>query len=158
VCDVECCMEVHGSETWPKRKEYEVARERAEMKMVKWMCDIKLQDRVASKELRETRIILTHAHMHARMHTHTHTHSHFMALRILSGTTRVSRYQKKHSPSHNYHGYQTSLSASSIYYNPWHPPCSIYVLTVLFHNLSPSFLWSTAWPRTLHFTVHTFLH
>jgi len=26
--------------------------------------------------------------------THTHTHNHFMALWILSGTTRVSRYQK----------------------------------------------------------------
>jgi len=24
-------------------------------------------------------------------------------------------------------------------------------LTVFFHNLSPSFLWSTSWPGTLHF-------
>jgi len=32
--------------------------------------------------------------------THTYTHSRFMALWILSGTTRVSRYQKKHSPTH----------------------------------------------------------
>jgi len=29
--------------------------------------------------------------------------------------------------------------------------------TVLFHNLSPSFLWSTSWPGTLHFILHTFL-
>ena len=35
------------------------------------------------------------------------------------------------------------ISASSIYYNPWHPLCSITCLTVFFHNLSPSFLWST---------------
>ena len=34
------------------------------------------------------------------------------------------------------------------------PLCS----TVFFHNLSPSFLWSTSWPGTLHFIRHTFLH
>jgi len=28
----------------------------------------------------------------------------------------------------------------------------------LFHNLSPSFLWSTSWPGTLHFILHAFLH
>jgi len=32
------------------------------------------------------------------------------------------------------------LSASSIYYDPWHPPCSIYVPDSLFPQ-SPSFLW-----------------
>jgi len=31
-------------------------------------------------------------------------------------------------------------------------------LTVFFHNLSPSFLWSISWPGTLHFILHTFLH
>ena len=30
--------------------------------------------------------------------------------------------------------------------------------TVFFHNFSPSFLWSTSWPGTLHFILHTFLH
>jgi len=44
---------LHGSETWPVRKENEVALQRAEMKMVRWMCGIKLQDRVLSKVLRE---------------------------------------------------------------------------------------------------------
>jgi len=29
---------------------------------------------------------------------------------------------------------------------------------VFFHNLSPSFLWSTSWPGTLHFILQTFLH
>ena len=29
------------SETWPVRKENEVALQRAEMRMVRWMCDIK---------------------------------------------------------------------------------------------------------------------
>jgi len=50
------------------------------------------------------------------------------------------------------------LSASSICYNPWHPPCSIYVLTVILHNLCTSFFWSNSWSGTLHFILHTFLH
>jgi len=44
---------LHGSETWPVRKENEVALKRAEMRMVRWMCGMKLQDRVPSKEFRE---------------------------------------------------------------------------------------------------------
>ena len=40
---------LHGSETWPVRKEHDVALQQAEMEMVRWMCDI----RVPSKELRE---------------------------------------------------------------------------------------------------------
>ena len=44
---------LHGSETWPVRKENEVALQRAEMRMVRWMCGVKLQDRIPSKELRE---------------------------------------------------------------------------------------------------------
>jgi len=42
---------VHGSETWPVRKENEVAVQQAEMKMVKWMCEIKVKDGVRSKEM-----------------------------------------------------------------------------------------------------------
>jgi len=44
---------LHGSETWPIRKENEVALQRAEMRMVRWMCSVKLRDRVPSKRLRE---------------------------------------------------------------------------------------------------------
>jgi len=43
----------HGSETWPVRKENEVAIQRAEMRMVRWMCNVKVKDRIPSKELRE---------------------------------------------------------------------------------------------------------
>jgi len=39
--------------TWPVRKENEVSLQRAEMRMVRWMCGVKLQDRFPSKELRE---------------------------------------------------------------------------------------------------------
>jgi len=44
---------LHGSETWPVRKENEVALQRAEIRMVRLMCNVKLKDRVPSKELRE---------------------------------------------------------------------------------------------------------
>ena len=38
-----------------------------------------------------------------------HTHNHFTALWILSETTWVNQYQKKHSPTHIYCGHQSSL-------------------------------------------------
>jgi len=41
---------LHGSETWPVRKENEVALQRAKMRIVRWMCDVKVKDRVRSKE------------------------------------------------------------------------------------------------------------
>ena len=44
---------LHGSETWPVKKENEVALQRPEMRMVRWMCIVKIKDRVQSKELRE---------------------------------------------------------------------------------------------------------
>jgi len=49
------------------------------------------------------------------------------------------------------------LSASPIYYEPYHPLCSIYVPDSLFPQ-SPSFLWFTSWPGILHFILHSFLH
>jgi len=44
---------LHGSETWLVRKENEVALQRAEMRMVRWMCNVQVKDTVPSKELRE---------------------------------------------------------------------------------------------------------
>ena len=44
---------LHGSETWPVRKENEVALQRAEIRMVSWMCNVKVKDTVSCKELRE---------------------------------------------------------------------------------------------------------
>jgi len=44
---------LHGSKTWPIRKKNEVAIQRAEMRMVRWMCGIKVQNRVLSKGFRE---------------------------------------------------------------------------------------------------------
>jgi len=39
----------NGSETWPVRKENEVALQRAEMRMVRWMCNVKVKDRLPNK-------------------------------------------------------------------------------------------------------------
>jgi len=44
---------LHGSETWPVRKENEAVLQRAEIRMVRWMCNVKVKVRVPSKELRE---------------------------------------------------------------------------------------------------------
>jgi len=44
---------LHGSETLPVRKENELALQRAETRMVRWMCDVKVNDVVLTKELRE---------------------------------------------------------------------------------------------------------
>jgi len=44
---------LHGSETWPIRKENEVVLHQAEIRMVRWMCGIKLQDKVPSERLTE---------------------------------------------------------------------------------------------------------
>ena len=48
-----CALMFLRKENWPVRKENEVALQRAaELRMVRWMCGVKLQDRVSSKELR----------------------------------------------------------------------------------------------------------
>jgi len=44
---------LHRSETWPVRKENEVALQQTEMRMVRWMCNVNVKYRVPSKELRE---------------------------------------------------------------------------------------------------------
>ena len=38
-----------------------------------------------------------------------YNYNHFTALWTLSGTTQVSRYQKKHPPTHTYRGYQSLI-------------------------------------------------
>jgi len=44
---------LHRSKTMPVREENEVALQHAEMRLVRWMCNVKVTDRVPSKELRE---------------------------------------------------------------------------------------------------------
>jgi len=59
----------------------------------------------------------------------------------------------KHLLTHTYRGHQLSL----ICFHGIHP-VQFTCLTVFFHNLAPSFLWSTSWPGTLNFILYTFIH
>jgi len=43
---------LRASEIWPIRKENEVALQWAEIRMVRWMCNVKEKDIVPSNELR----------------------------------------------------------------------------------------------------------
>jgi len=49
---VRSCL-LHGSETWPVRRENELALLWAEMRMVRQMCDVKLSHKVACEDLRD---------------------------------------------------------------------------------------------------------
>jgi len=40
---------LHRSETWPVRKENEVALQGAEMRTVRWMCNLKVKGRLPRK-------------------------------------------------------------------------------------------------------------
>jgi len=96
-------------------------------------------------------------------HTNTHTpHNHFTALWILSGTTRVSQYQKKHSPTDTYPDHQSSFicfllllwSMASSQFNlcAWQSFCtiSVQVLFGLPLGLAPSTSYS------IHFFTKSF--
>ena len=84
-----------------------------------------------------------------------YNHVHFTALWILSGVTRVSRYQKKHTHSH------LSWSSFVLYLHP--PSTAIHRilpvqftrLTVFLHNLCLNLLWSTSWSGILHSIPHS---
>ena len=76
----------------------------------------------------------------------------------LSRTTRVSWYQKKHSPTHH-------PDAHPVFISFFHPPRSL--ASSLFkprawqsflHNLCPCRLLSASWSGALHLILHTFLH
>ena len=44
---------MHVSETWVMKVEHELKMNRTEMSMIRWMCGVKLNDRMKSEELRE---------------------------------------------------------------------------------------------------------
>ena len=71
----------------------------------------------------------------------------------LSGTTRVGRYQKKHSPAHTRPGQHTSFITFSICNGPRHPLYSAYMLdSPLEQSLSRS---SLVFPLVLNPQLHT---
>jgi len=76
----------------------------------------------------------------------------------LSRTNRVSHYQKKHSTTDMYPDHQSlficflqllrSMASSLSHLRAWRSFCTTAV----------SLLWSTSWPGTLNFILHTFIH
>ena len=51
MCVVVCYMAV--KKTWPVKKENELTRQFTEMKMIRWICSVKVTDRFICSELRE---------------------------------------------------------------------------------------------------------
>jgi len=79
------------------------------------------------------------------MHACTHTH---MALWISAGKPG----EPEPAETFTHSTYRHPLSPSAIYYDPWHPPCSIYVPDSLFpQSLSKfSLVYLLAWHPQLH--------
>jgi len=75
---------------------------------------------------------------------------------LLSRTTRVGRYQKKHSPTHTNPDHQTSFI--NILHLLWSIASSLFNLHawLLFHNLYPGPLWSSSCSGPLYFILHAF--
>ena len=46
--------DIYGSETWAVNAEQEAKVERAEMRMVRWMCGVSLREKKTNAELRES--------------------------------------------------------------------------------------------------------
>ena len=76
----------------------------------------------------------------------------------LSGTTRVGRYQKKHSPAHTHPGQRTSFI--TFLHLQWSMASSLFSLRAWQSSQTTSFqvLWSSPWSWTLNFILRVFLH
>ena len=46
-------VNLHGSETWPAKKENELTLQQAEMSMIRWISGVKVTERLMCSELRE---------------------------------------------------------------------------------------------------------
>jgi len=71
-----------------------------------------------------------HTRMHAHTHTHTHTHTQTYILWLSGfclGQPGWAGTRRNIHPLTPIMVISHPLSVSSIYYDPWHPPCSIYV-------------------------------
>ena len=87
-------------------------------------------------------------------------HHLFYAFLDFVWATQVSQYQKKHSPTIPLTPIVVinhPVSTSSIYYDQWHPPCSIYMPDSLFVQcLSKfSFVYLLAWHTPYIFFTHS---
>ena len=101
-------------------------------------------------------ISLTHTHTHTR--THAHTQPFYGSLDFVQDNLDEAVREETFTHSH-----LSWLSVISYLLPPSIAilgilPVQFTCLTVFFHNLSPSFLWSTSWPDILQFILHMFLH
>jgi len=73
-----------------------------------------------------------------------------------SGTTRVSQYQKKNSPTHHFDHHPIFIS---FFHLPQSIASSLFKLRAWQYFCTTSFhvLWSTSWSGALHLIFHTFL-
>ena len=91
---------------------------------------------------------------------HTHTHTHTTVLQLFGFCPGQPGWA---STSRNIHPLTLIMVINHPYLLP--PSTTIHGIlpiqstcfTVFYHNLSPSFLWSTSWPGTLHsYSIHFF--
>jgi len=61
--------------------------------------------------------------------SYSHTHNRFKAFWTLSGTTQVSRYQNKHSPTHTYSGHHSFLFC--LFHLLWSTASSLFSIRAL---------------------------
>ena len=76
----------------------------------------------------------------------------------LSGTTRVSQYQKKHLPAHHPDHHPIFISFFHLLRSIASSLFKLCAWQSFLHNLSPHPLWPTSWSGALHLIFHTFLH
>jgi len=75
---------------------------------------------------------------------------------IHSSRFRVSRYQKKHSPTHSYRHHSSLICFLHLLWSTSTTTNTMFNLHTRqsFSTISPSFLWSTSLPGTLYFILH----
>ena len=90
-------------------------------------------------------------------HTHTHTHTHGCLDFVWDNPGEPV---PEETFTHSHPSWSSIIPYLLLPSNAIHGilPVQSTRLTVFFHNLCTSFLWSTSWPGTLHFILHTFLH
>jgi len=88
---------------------------------------------------------------------HTHTTQPFYGSVEFVRTTRVSRYQKKYSPTHSL---WSSIIHICFLHLLRHMASSVFNPRALqsFPTISLQVFFGLSWPGTLHFILHTFLH
>ena len=97
---------------------------------------------------------LVHACTNARTHAHTHT-TVLQLSGFCPGQPGWAATRRNIHPLTPIMVISQPLSASTIYSEPWHPPCSIYVPESVFPQSLTQF---SSWPGTLHFILHKLLH